>query len=191
MIRIALIDGPLDAKPDTPATRHAAAVAATILSEAPTARIESHPVFRDRLATSAADLARALEAADADIVHCSLGLPRADATIAQTVAKLIAKGRILVASAPARGAPVWPAALPGVISVQGDARCGPGQWSHLALPAATFGACPRSPRDLAGASFAAAHITGILAAKALTDPAQAAATLRAQATFTGPERRLL
>lgn len=208
MIRVALIDGPLpvgqagceallgrgsEAVIDSPAGRHVAAVAAAIRAGAPGAAILSIPVFMGGLSARVTDLIEALRlAADsgAGIVHCSLGLARNDARVAAAIGAL--SGRVVVASAPARGDPVWPAALPEVLSVQGDARCGPGQWSVLDLPTADFGACPMLGGEggIAGASIAAAHLTGILAARGLTDGHAARALLRAEAAFHGRERRV-
>lgn len=206
---VALVDGPLAPdpavpapRPDdaparlSPAARHAAAMAAAIAAHAPGARLVGVAVFEDRLVTSAEAVARALGAAaasEAMIVHCSFGLARPDAAIAQAVAALLAAGRLVVAAAPARGGPVWPAAAPGVIGVQGDARCGPEDWSWLDLPGAAFGACPglAADPDVRGASVAAARLTGMLAARlgAGAAPGAALASLRAQARFHGRERR--
>lgn len=206
---IALIDGPLapdhpafegslamadEAAPASPGGRHAAAIAKAILAGAPGARFLSVPVFEARLVTDAATLAWALDAAaGAALVHCSLGLARPDPEVGRAIDALLGAGRVVVAAAPARGGPVWPAAQPGVVSVQGDARCGPGQWSLLDLPGAIFGACPRSAGEpaLAGASVAAAHLTGLLARRlAGSSPAAALEALRAGACFVGRERRL-
>lgn len=205
---IALIDGPLapghparaacvpvagKVPADSPGGRHATAVAQAILSNAPAARFLCLPVFGERLVTSAAVLARALRAAaQADLAHCSLGLARPDPGIDAAVVGLLAAGRIVVAAAPARGGAVWPAACPGVTSVQGDARCGPGEWSRLDIPGAAFGACPRleGTPGVAGASIAAAHLSGLIG-RLLEDRAPEAALteLRSRARFVGRERR--
>lgn len=207
MTRIALIDGPLrpgasgcvaledpwgGANAASPAGRHAAAVAAAITALAPDAEIISIPVFQGRLAARVQDLVLALETAartGAAIVHCSLGLARNDAAVAAAIDAL--SGIIVVASAPARGAPVWPAALASVLSVQGDARCGARQWSHLGLPQADYGACPHSESDpaIAGASIAAAHLTGLLAGSGVAAPAAARDWLLRGAAHVGRERR--
>jgi hypothetical protein len=209
MTLIALIDGPLPpdhpavaqlidvrggAVVDSPAGRHATAVAGAILAGAPGARFVNIAVFAGTLGASAADLAAALDTAagtGAPIVHCSLGLPRDDGAIAGRVARICGAGRIVVASAPARGGPVWPAALPDVISVQGDARCGPGQWSRLGLPTADYGACPRSaaPSGIAGASVAAANLTSIIVGLGWSSPDTARHALDAGAAYRGRERR--
>lgn len=209
MSLVALIDGPLPADHpslagrhdltagatcESPAGRHAAAMARAILAGAPAARIVSIAILPGQLTASAAALARALELAGgsaARVVHCSLGLARNDAAVAAAVARLAQAGLILVASAAARGGPVFPAALPEVIAVQGDARCRPGQWSRLALPTADYGACPQSdtPSDVAGSSVAAARLTGILARLAPSTPAEARRILDTGAAFHGRERR--
>lgn len=207
MMRVALIDGPLPAdyprciafRPgnvacvvDSPAGQHAAAIAHAIGSLAPDARLISIPVFPALLSARTADLVAALRRAsesEADIVHCSLGFARYDAAVAQAVAAL--SGRIVVASAPARGGPVWPAALETVIAVQGDARCTVDQWSNLGLPGADYGACPSLAisAEVAGASIAAAHLTGHIARKGVRSTTDARAFLDTQAAFVGRERR--
>lgn len=179
MTVVALIDGPLPAcrhrhsfcEPHpaadrSPAARHASQMAAAILRNAPGVTIDSHVVFPGHLNTSVATICEALEHAaqsDARIVHCSFGIARNPPELAHAVAAVRAAGKWLVASAPARGAPVYPAGCDGVIAVQGDARCGPAQWSRLDLPQARFGACPNGADPaIRGASVAAAHFTGLL-----------------------------
>lgn len=208
-VRVALIDGPLPADhpavecvvdvtegalTQSPAGRHAEAVAGAILAAAPAVRLVSIAVFAGRLAARADGLEAALAAAaecGAPIVHCSLGLARYDPALAASVASLVAQGRIVVAAAGARGGAVWPASFPGVIAVQGDARCAAGEWSRLTRPPADYGAAPRStlyPR-LGGASIAAAHLTGILARRAPSDREAARRMLDAGALYHGAERR--
>jgi hypothetical protein len=206
---VALVDGPLapdhpalagverfDAGGgDGPAAAHAAAMAAAILAHAPGARLLDLVVFGGALSTAAATVARALAAAAASgapLVHCSFGMARPDPALEAAIAALVGAGRLVTAAAPARGAPVWPAACPGVIAVQGDARCGPADWSRLDLPTAAFGACPaiegHAPR---GASVAAARIAGMVASRLATglSASGAVAALRAEARFVGRERR--
>lgn len=181
---IALIDGPLAAETpglaarmelcalhpraaQSPAALHASHMAAAIRANAPAASFLGLSIFPGRLAASVATVAEALRRAaesEAAIVHCSFGQGEASPLLAQAVAEVLAAGKLLVASAPARGAPVYPAGCAGAFSVQGDARCTPGQWSLLDLPGARFGACPGSPgAPVRGASLAAAHFTGLLA----------------------------
>ncbi len=208
MIRVALIDGPLAADHPAVETRcllragdaagpegaHAAATAAALLAGCPDARIDNLAVFGGGLTTTAACVASALEAAEgAVLVLCALGMARADPGMAAAVIRLLDAGALVVAAAPARGAPVYPAGFAGVVSVQGDARCAPDRWSRLDLPQARFGACPALPghHGVAGASVAAAHLAG-LAARRLASGASAAgviADLAREAPFKGRERR--
>lgn len=207
-MRIALIDGPLDpADPkvlhaerlrdgDGPHARaHAAAMRAAALAGCPGARLLSLGVFGAGLSTDAATVAAALDRAaalGAEVALCAFGMGRRDEAIAAACARLLAAGTAVVAAAPARGGPCWPAALPGVVSVQGDARCGPGDWSALGPPAPDWGACPVAPghEGAAGSSTAAAHFAGLLAARmAVNRRAAALDALRRSATFQGRERR--
>ena len=140
ILRLALIDGPLaathpalgrqdflrHAPAESPAGAHAAALAGAVLAQAPDTVIDNLVVFDGRLATDAATVAQALEAAlGAALVLCAFGLPRDDPAIRAAVAACVDDGTLVVAAAPARGPVPYPAALPGVLAVQGDARCGP------------------------------------------------------------------
>ncbi|MCB4455693.1 subtilisin-like serine protease QhpE [Leisingera sp. McT4-56] len=181
---IALIDGPLatdtpglTARNDlcrirpraaeSPAALHASHIAAAIRVNAPEAQILGFSIFPGRLSTQLTTVAEALLRAaesEAEIVHCSFGHAGASPMLAEAVTAVLEAGKLLVASAPARGTPVYPAGCTGVLSVQGDARCAPGQWSLLNLPGARFGACPGGAGvPVRGASLAAAHFTGLLA----------------------------
>ncbi|WP_323776626.1 hypothetical protein [Leisingera sp.] len=203
---IALIDGPLAADTpgraartdicevhpraaESPAALHAAHIAAAIRANAPAARFLGFTIFPGRLSASLASVAKALHRAagsEAQIVHCSFGQPHHSPLLAAAAAAVLQAGKLLVASAPARGAPVYPAACIGVQSVQGDARCAPGQWSLLNLPGAQYGACPGAPdAAVRGASLAAAHYTGLLA-RARSDGS--GKTVLPPPAFTGRER---
>jgi hypothetical protein len=204
ILRVALIDGPLAADharlarrlelrggpARSPAGLHAAALAAAVLDHAPEAVIDNLVVFDGRLSTDTVTVAAALEAAaGAQVVLCAFGLGRDDPAIAAATAALVAGGSLVVAAAPARGGTAWPAAHAGVIAVQGDARCGPAQWSLL--PAGRFGACPTAADGVRGASAAAGHLAGHLAqlvAQGLSGR-EAVAALVENAAFRGPERR--
>lgn len=103
----------------------------------------------------------------ARVINLSLGLIEDRAVLREACERAVACGVLLVAAAPARGTPVYPAAYPGVLSVSGDARCGAGQWSLLngeTAGAATYGCCPAGPTNKpGGASMATARIAGIIA----------------------------
>lgn len=207
MTLVALIDGPLPANypgvsaraslavaaPGTPAERHALAMAETIRAGAPDAVFICIAIFDGRLSASAGTLAAALDAAigsTATIVHCSAGLARPDRAVIDAAQRTIAAGRRLIAASPARGDPVWPAAVTGVLAVQGDARCRPEEWSLLDS-SPLFGACPQAIRfpDVAGASIAAAHFTGLLAARVPGSDDPVGEMLR-DAQYFGRERRI-
>ncbi|WP_346908671.1 hypothetical protein [uncultured Roseibium sp.] len=182
MIRVGLIDGPLpEASPDLAvqarfseadgfpaAGNHASAMADTIRAQAGEVHFVNAVVFPGRLATSAGTVCAALDwlaENPPEIVLCSFGMARPSVELTGKTQTLLQAGCLIVASAPARGEPVYPAAIEGVISVQGDARCLPGELSRLDLPQATYGACPAATcnPDIRGASVAAAQMAGLLA----------------------------
>jgi hypothetical protein len=135
----------------------------------------------------------------------SLGLNTDRAVLAAAVTRAIASGCIIVASMPARGAVVYPAAYPDVIRATGDARCAPGELSYLGP--GFFGACPRwaasglaSPGAGAlagarvgargGASVGAAWVTrSILSGPNHATVSAVVAALTASARYVGPERK--
>ncbi|GAB4512773.1 MAG: hypothetical protein Tsb0019_09700 [Roseibium sp.] len=208
MIRIGLVDGALPA--DWPgldrqgrfcaaggadfAGRHAAAMARTIARHAPSVRVSNAVVFPGRLSTSLDIVCAALAwlAEDPpDIVLCAFGTPRSSPELAVAVARLQKDGAIVVASSPARGEAVYPAAFRGVVSVQGDARCASGELSRLDLPHAVFGACPvaAGAPDIRGASPAAAHLAGLLAAEKRASRSSGLSSLEAHVRYHGREMR--
>jgi hypothetical protein len=116
--------------------------------------------------------------------------------LADLRARLIGSGTTVVAARPARGqVSVWPSVHEGVFAVQGDARCGPAQHSHLG-PDRWYGACPSVDQrnDIAGASVAAAHFnfTGKLATALAGGQtiSELEAWLQSTADWTGRERRV-
>jgi hypothetical protein len=179
---------------------HGTAIVRILISAAPAAVIVNAQVFSQSHATAPITIAAGLNwlvAQRADIVNMSFGVRQNRGVLRDACANALAAGVILVASAPARGPAVFPAAYPGVLRVTGDARCKLQEFSYLASSQADFGACPRSydqPQAGApsgGASFAVAHVSAKLACYLATggEPAQAIAYLQQIARYHGPERR--
>lgn len=111
-------------------------------------------------------LARALNAAverDADIINLSLGGPP-DRLVQRLIESALARGIVVVAATDRRAADGgFPAALPGVIAVADElplpsARVvsAPGTDVLTTLPGSRWG-------TVSGASYAAAHVSGLLA----------------------------
>ncbi|MEZ5478163.1 MAG: hypothetical protein R3E95_11980 [Thiolinea sp.] len=196
-VRVALLDGPWQAGCEvgegaSPAARHAQAVAAALLAECPDVEIMNFPVFAERLVTSRAQVAtqvRAALAAAPDLLHCSFGFTAADAETAAAFAQAVQVCRFVVASAPARGCPVWPGAYPGVIRASGDARCQPGEYAWLDTVLVDVAACAQPAQGvIAGSSVAAGRVSGLIARYCLQQGMAWEAFLQ-QARFRGAERR--
>lgn len=190
---------------------HADAVAATVASHVRPLTWFNAVVFGPYPAADPLCLADALvwmARMRVRVVVCALGVAvdavrddEAARTLRMAVRQLDAVESIVVAAAPARGAAVWPATLPEVLSVSGDARCAPDEWSHLDSAQAAWGGSvqyrPRTPVDgratrAGGASIAAAHFAGHVGALlAHTDgsAAEVLARLEKGASYRGPERR--
>jgi hypothetical protein len=149
-------------------------------------------VFTSTTPASAAAVAEALAwvlERGANLVHMSLGLPADRAVLREAVARAVEAGAIIVASTPARGKPVYPAAYAGVIRATGDARCAPGELSCLGP--AHFGGYARFPSEVSrgGASAGAAWVTkALLEMPSLMNSDQAAQALQARASYFGAER---
>ncbi len=173
---------------------HGRALADVIWHYAPTIPLVNAQVFGAGMRSSAERLAAGIEwlcRQDALIINMSVGLRDDRPVLRAAIEAALAADRILLAAMPARGRPVFPAAYPGVIKVTGDARCRIGEVSELGDgdAAAEFGACPTDlsgrPR---GASFAVAHVAGMLGAT-LRRSADPRVALRRQARYRGRERR--
>jgi hypothetical protein len=204
VIRVGLVDSAVDralagsiaaAKSFTDVGAHACGhgttVARIVLHHAPAARLLCAQAFGPGGRTEAAAVAEALRwltAERAHLVNLSLGLAHDRENLRAAVADALAAGLILVASTPARGVPVYPAAYPGVLRITGDARCGPGEISALGGEPADYGACVRDLEGAhGGASLAAAHVTGLLAGGLAS--ADAGAILERAVRYHGRERR--
>lgn len=148
-------------------------------------------VFLSAGPTSGAAVAAAIDwalAREAGLVHLSLGLAENRAVLEAAVARAVASGCIVVAAAPARGAPVYPGSYPKVLRASGDARCAPGELSHLARW--HFGGCPRLESGAGGASVGAAWVTRAIVTECVPSRAsEVVAALCARANYVGPETR--
>ena len=154
-------------------------------------------VFAHAMRCSPAQIAAAVEwlvDSGAVLINLSVGLRRAAGCLRIACERAAAAGVTLVASTPARGAPVYPAAYAQCIAVSGDARCADDEISWLDSANADFGAHPfLVPDDKrnGGASYAAARVSGRIARllAAGVPATEIAAALRAQCRYYGPERR--
>jgi hypothetical protein len=179
--------------PLSEASGHGTTVARIVLHHAPDARLLCAQAFGPGGQAEPAAVAGALRwliAERARLVNLSLGLPHDRDVLRAAVAEALAAGLILIASTPARGAPVYPAAYPSVLRVTGDARCQPSELSALGGEPADYGACSRDLDGTpGGASLAAAHLTGLLALGLKTGGSDAAAIIGRAVRFQGRERR--
>ena len=187
---------------DAPGASHGSALAEIILAKAPGAALFDAQVFASSRPGAPAVAAAGLDwlvGEGVRIVTMSFGLRHDRAVLRKACANALRAGVILLGAAPARGAPVWPAAYDGVIRVTGDARCAAGEVSALDSAQADIGAHPR-PLDnhgedagIGGASFAVAYAAGLLAARFAEEPdptrEAALAWLRTVACHHGTERR--
>lgn len=168
IVRVALLDGP-----EAVIGSHGQTMRVLLEHAAPAAEILSIPVFDADLCTSARIVATAIVRAiveNTDLISMSLGLTEDRAILRDACERAIAANIVLVASVPARGQTVFPGNYPGVIRATGDARCAPGEFSHLATRQADFGAAPHAvdlfgpDHPVRGASCSAARVAGHLAA---------------------------
>jgi len=148
---------------------HGGRVAEILLHCAPQAELLVAQVFSERLTTTAAQVAAAIDWAVANgarLVNLSLGLREPRPVLAEACARAVAAGTVLCAATPARGPAVYPAGFPGVLRVTGDARCAPGELAAIGTAEVDFGAHVR-PLDGslagAGASMACAWLSGLAA----------------------------
>jgi subtilisin family serine protease len=172
---------------------HGTALARIILAHHPKAVLLNAQTF-DTAPASAEAVAEAihwLTLERARIVNLSLGLRHDRAVLRSAVETALNAGLILVGSVPARGPVPYPASYSGVIRVTGDARCRMGQLSLLQATPAVYGATPRGlDGRLGGASFAVAHLTGLLSAGLAAASGDPHGALERLIAWRGPERRV-
>jgi hypothetical protein len=170
---------------------HGARLAAIILHHAPEAELVDAQAFGARLTGSPERVAAALDwlaEQSVDIVNLSFGLRQDRPVLRAAVERAVGAGLCLIAALPARGGPVYPGDYPCVVGVTGDARCAPGEISALGGRPAAFGASPRTlDGEPGGASFATAHVTGMLA-RLMADTPDPLVELASSAAYHGPER---
>ena len=155
---------------------HGTALAGIIRAKAPGAELYAVRIFADRLATSVAVLEEALAWSAAHGMHVanvSLGTnnPGHRRRLRAAVRRLRRAGCVLVASAPPGGAGMMPATFPEAVGVAGDERCAWDEHRWVAGDPIAFRAHPRPrplpgvppDRNLAGHSFASAHVAARLA----------------------------
>jgi subtilisin family serine protease len=179
-------------EPATDPTGHGSRIAG-LIAQGSAIELLLGQVFTGREPASAAAVAAAVDWAaeqGARLVHLSLGLTADRAVLRASMARAIAAGCVVVASAPARGPAVFPAAYPGVIRGTGDARCAPGELS--CLEPWRFGACPNlagGGAAVGGASIGAARVTRAILDEPPGDAAAVVAALTARCAYFGAERR--
>ncbi|GHU26085.1 hypothetical protein FACS189488_14080 [Betaproteobacteria bacterium] len=189
---------------------HGSAVFDIVHHLAPHARFVIAQVFRERLSTTAIQVAAAIDwlaEVGVDLINLSLGLTQPRPVLEAACQRAREAGVVLCAAAPARGGPVFPAAFDGVWRMTGDARCARAEISCLMTEQADFGAhvaplTPPRPHDDgpphgSGASMGCAHLSGHLAALLASDAAPPRQTparhiwlrerLQQQAHYFGPE----
>ncbi len=180
---------------------HGTLTAQLILEHAGAVKLMCAQVFDERAVTTPAAVAAGLGwlvEQGARVVNLSLGLTEDRTVLRAACAEALAAGVWLVASVPALGALVFPAAYPGVIRVTGDARCQNRELAALNGERADFGASPwpagsplegrREGLSGIGASVAAARVSGalaqVLAVDSDGDPVEG---LRRICTYHGPQ----
>lgn len=183
---------------------HGTVMARLILARAPGAALVDAQIFAGGAVTSAAVAAAGLDwlvGRRVDIVNMSFGLRQDRPVLAQACRRAQQAGVLLIASVPALGPLVFPAAYPGMIRVTGDARCDGAEIAALDGGRADFGASPwpgsvgTAAGDgapvVAGASVAAARFCGILAAAlgggASVDPVAALSRIAERAAHRGAQ----
>ncbi len=155
---------------------HGTAIAGLIRLYAPDACLFAVKIFHERLEVRFPVLSAALEWAIAgsfDLIHLSLGtyVPEYGDPLRALCKAAHQKDIPMIASARGPNDQVYPAAFPTVIGVYAHAGCPPNALFHDPDATVEFGAhghprpLPGLPqeRNFRGASFAAAHVTGMAA----------------------------
>ncbi|MCV6611389.1 MAG: peptidase S8/S53 subtilisin kexin sedolisin [Amphritea sp.] len=142
---------------------HGSALLRVIADQAPLAMFAVAQIFRDRLTTTPAQVAAAIDwlvMQDVAVINLSLGLRNDRDVLREACERALSAGVIICASTPARGEPVYPAAYPDVFRMTGDARCAINEISSLQTRYADFGAYVQAEAGVVGASAGCAQLSG-------------------------------
>ena len=156
---------------------HGTAIAGVIRLHAPASQLTALKIFKTDLTASMAALMAALEwavSAGSQIIHLSLGTTRERyrEPLRALCRKAAAQNTFVVAAARSADDQIYPAVFDTVIGVHQDPACPPASLIHHPGAPVNFGAhgqprpIPGLPqtRNFRGSSFAAAHVTGRVAA---------------------------
>ncbi|UTW02130.1 S8 family serine peptidase [Amphritea atlantica] len=176
---------------------HGSSLLEVIADQAPQAEFAIAQIFSERLATTPAQVAAAIDwlvEQQVDLINLSLGLRNDRDVLRSACERALAAGVIVCASSPAKGDPVYPAAYPGVLRMTGDARCeNPQQLSCLKTQYADFGGYVKARNGVIGASAGCAQLTGhigrYLSEGGAADLASVDRWLESQADYFGVEVR--
>lgn len=163
---------------------HGTAIAGVIRLHAPASQLTALKIFKTDLTASMAALMAALEwsvSAGSRIIHLSLGTTQARyrEPLRTVCRKAAAQNTLVVAAARSADDRIYPAVFDTVIGVYQDPACPPESLIHHPITPVNFGAhgqprpIPGLPqaRNFRGSSFAAAHVTGRVAAYLRSTPA--------------------
>lgn len=146
---------------------HAEAITTAITHNYPDAELLAAQVFFDHLGSTTLQISAALQwlvDEGAQIINMSLGLPKDSRLLGEACEIASDQGVLLVASAPASGNAVYPAACPNVWSITGDARCEKDEFSYFGNAQADFAASVLDQHGRrVGASISSAYMTGHIA----------------------------
>lgn len=178
---------------------HASHLADIIIGLCPTAQLLDARAFVQGEAGSASQVAAALDwlvEQQVAIANMSFGLRNDRSVLALAITRAADTGMLLLASSPAAGQLVYPAAYPEVLAVTGDARCSVDVYADYAGSNLDFGAAAGGLQHQAhqaggGASHACAHVSAALARLLDTgcQPQQVVNALRRACHFRGRECR--
>ena len=176
---------------------HGSALLEVMATQAPAASFAIAQIFHERLSTTPAQVAAAIDwlvEQKVDLINLSLGLRNDRELLRIACEKAIAAGVIICASSPAKGDPVYPSAYPGVFRMTGDARCeNLAQLSCLKTQYADFGGYVKAANGVIGASAGCAQLTGhigrYLSQGGKAEQAAVDHWLESQASYFGVEVR--
>lgn len=178
---------------------HGSVLAQLMLELCPQAELLVAQIFRDSRQASVGHVVEAIDwlvDSGAQMINMSFGLQQASQALQQVCQRARQAGVLLLASAPARGQPTYPAAFAECLAVSGDARCAVDEISWLNLAHVDVGGNPLirpgAPEHGGGSSFACARVAGLAAALLAEGHPAVSITelLRQRARYFGPERRL-
>lgn len=176
---------------------HGTSIANLIVEQSPKVDLLVAQIFTESRVATVSEVIEAIKwlaANEVHVINMSFGLTRFNKAFHVLCKEIVDEhDLIMLASAPSCGGVVFPAGFGSCVSVSGDIRCNPSEFSWLGTTRSDFGAHPFLVEDKphlgGGASYACARFCAVVASKLAAGIPQRDVMehLKSSASYCGPQ----